>query len=100
MKGIQMNQNMSKADLVAKVSEASGLSKKDASAALDAFGVVLADSVAADTSVPVPGLGKVGTRPRAERTMRNPSNGETFIKPAGRNVKVTIGKALKDKVDG
>ncbi|MDX5350350.1 MAG: HU family DNA-binding protein, partial [Paracoccaceae bacterium] len=37
---------------------------------------------------------------RPERQVRNPATGETMTKPADKQVKVAIAKALKDVVNG
>ena len=47
----------------------------------------------------LPGLGKVVCRARPERQVRNPATGETVTKPADKQVKFTIAKALKDSVN-
>jgi DNA-binding protein HU-beta len=45
-------------------------------------------------------VGKFYCRERAERMVRNPATGEQMKKPADRQVKVTVAKALKDSVNG
>ena len=39
-------------------------------------------------------------RARPAREVRNPATGETIKKPADKQVKFTIAKALKDSVNG
>ena len=60
---------------------------------------VLAE-VAAGGAVTLPGLGKVACKARPERQVRNPATGETMTKPADKQVKFAIAKALKDVVNG
>ena len=91
---------MTRAQLVAALSEEMGATKKDAGAALDALRAVIARTVAGGTPVVIPGICKVAPRSRPERTYRNPSNGTTFVKPAGTDVKVSAVKTLKDAVAG
>lgn len=91
---------MTKAELVAAVAEAMGGDRKTASAALDAVAAVVASTVAAGGVVTLPGIGKVVSRERPAREVRNPATGETMQKPADRQVKFTIAKALKDSVAG
>jgi DNA-binding protein HU-beta len=77
-----MSKPMTKTQLVAALADTMGGDKKTASAALDA------------------GLGKVACRARPQRQVRNPATGETMTKPADKQVKFTIAKALKDIVNG
>lgn len=91
---------MTKAQLVAEMAEAMGSDKKTASAALDALSSVVARAVAGGGAVALPGLGKMVCRARPERQVRNPATGETVTKPADKQVKFAISKALKDSVNG
>ncbi|CAN1561047.1 HimA Bacterial nucleoid DNA-binding protein [Paracoccaceae bacterium] len=95
-----MSKPMTKTQLVAAVAEAMGSDKKTASAALDAIASVVATEVAAGGSITLPGLGKVACKARPERMVRNPATGEQMQKPADRQVKFAIAKALKDVVNG
>ena len=95
-----MSKPMTKTQLVAALAEAMGSDKKTASAALDAIADVVTKEVAAGGSVTLPGIGKVSCKARPERQVRNPATGETMMKPADKQVKVTIAKALKDSVNG
>ena len=47
----------------------------------------------------LPGLGKVVCRERGERMVRNPATNEMVKKPADKQVKFSIAKALKDSVN-
>lgn len=91
---------MTKTQLVAALAEEMGSDKKTASAALDAIAALVAREMAAGGTVTLPGLGKVACRARPERQVRNPATGETLTKPADKQVKFTIAKALKDSVNG
>jgi glyoxylase I family protein len=53
-------------------------------------------TVAEGGAVTLPGIGKVACRARPERQVRNPQTQEMMTKPADKQVKVTIAKALKD----
>ena len=83
----------------AALAEAMGADKKVAGSALDAIAALVAREVAAGGAVTLPGLGKVVCRARPERQVRNPATGETVTKPADKQVKFTIAKALKDSVN-
>ena len=95
-----MSKPMTKTQLVAALAEAMGSDKKSAAAALDAISAVVTNEVAAGGTVTLPGVGKVYCKSRPERQVRNPATGETMTKPADKQVKVTIAKALKDAVNG
>ena len=71
-----------------------------AGGALDAVVAVITREVAAGGAVTLPGLGKFYCRERPERMVRNPATGEQMKKPADKQVKVTVAKALKDSVNG
>ena len=95
-----MSKPMTKTQLVAALAEEMGSDKKTAGAALDAIAAIVTKEVAAGGAVTIPGIGKVQCRARPERQVRNPATGETFTKPADKQVKVSIAKALKDSVNG
>jgi DNA-binding protein HU-beta len=89
---------MTKAELVSSVAERSGLSKKDAGAALEAVLDSITGALAAGGKVQLVGFGTFEVRQRAARTGRNPQTGED-ITIAARTVPVfKPGKALKDAV--
>ncbi|SOB95035.1 HU family DNA-binding protein [Rhodobacter maris] len=94
-----MSKPMTKTQLVAALADAMGSDKKTATAALDAIADVVTKEVAAGGSVTLPGIGKVSCKARPERMVRNPATGDTMMKPADKQVKVTIAKALKDSVN-
>ena len=94
-----MNKPMTKPQLVAALAEHMGTDKKTSAAAIDAMGEIVAGEVAQGGAVTLPGIGKVYCRERPERMVRNPRTGEQIPKPAERQVKVTIAKALKDSVN-
>jgi DNA-binding protein HU-beta len=94
-----MSKPMTKAQLVTAVAEAMGSDKKTATAALDAIGTVVANEVTNGGAVTLPGVGKFYCRERPERMVRNPATGEQMKKPADKQVKVTVAKALKDSVN-
>ena len=90
---------MTKSQLVTALAEATGAVKKSAGATLDALGAIVSDTVAEGGAVTLPGLGKFYCRERPERMVRNPATGEQMKKDADRVAKVTIAKALKDRVN-
>jgi DNA-binding protein HU-beta len=90
---------MTKPQLVAAVAEAMGGDRKTAAAALDALAAVVAREVAAGGTIAVPGIGKIACKARPERLVRNPATGDMVTRPADKQVKIAVAKALKDSVN-
>ncbi len=90
---------MTKTQLVATLADEMGTDKKTANAALDAIAAVVTREVSNGGAVTLPGIGKVACRARPERQVRNPQTQEMMTKPADKQVKVTVAKALKDSVN-
>jgi len=95
-----MAKPMTKTQLVAALAEEMGSDKKTATGALDAMVAVITREVSGGGAVTLPGVGKIYCRERPERMVRNPATGEQMKKPADKQVKVTVAKALKDSVNG
>lgn len=90
---------MTKAEFIDKVADKSGLSKKDAAAAVDAFLDSIEDALKAGDTVTFTGFGKFSTQHRAARTGVNPRNpGEKVHIPAATVPKFSAGSALKAAV--
>jgi len=87
---------MTKAQILAGVAEAAGLSKKQAGLALEALAQMAYKN--AKDGFTVPGLGKLVLLDRKERMGRNPATGEAIKIPAKRVVKFRVAKACKDAV--
>ena len=90
---------LTKAQLVTALADELGSDKKSAIAALDALTAVVTREVSQGGAVTLPGIGKIACRDRPERQVRNPQTQEMMTKPADRQVKVTVAKALKDSVN-
>jgi DNA-binding protein HU-beta len=89
---------MNKTDLIHKVAEKTGSTKKDAESHVNAILDVIEETLAAGDDVQLIGFGTFEARERAERTGRNPQTGEEIIIPAGKVPAFKAGKALKDAV--
>ncbi len=90
---------MTKAELVSKIHEKSGLSTKaQAEASLDALIDTLTEAMQAGNPVTFTGFGSFKVIERAARKGRNPRTGKEINIPAGKAVKFTPGKALKESV--
>ena len=91
---------MNKMDLVASIASETGLTKKDAEAALNAITDSITGALKKKDKVQLVGFGTFETRARAARTGRNPANGEEIKIAATTAVGFKAGKALKDSVSG
>ncbi|GAU76108.1 HU family DNA-binding protein [Fusibacter sp. 3D3] len=91
---------MNKAELVASMAEKSGLTKKDAELALNAFMKSVEDELARNGKVQLVGFGTFDVRERKERTGRNPRDPKQTIEiPASKAPVFKAGKALKETVN-
>ena len=89
---------MNKADLIAKISTNSGLSKKDSEKALTATLDAITEALKADDKVQLVGFGNFEVKARAARTGRNPKTKEAIQIPASRTPQFKAGKAFKEAV--
>ena len=89
---------MNKAELIQAVVAKSGLSKKDADAAVAAVVDAITDALKAGEKVSLVGFGTFAVKARAARTGKNPQNGEPIQIAASKVPAFTAGKALKDAI--
>jgi len=89
-----------KADLIDGVASKSGLTKKDATAAVEGFLEVVTENLAEEERVQLIGFGSFEVRDRAARKGRNPQTGEEIQIPATKVPAFKAGKGLKDAVKG
>lgn len=89
---------MNKAELVARMSKDSGLTKADALRALDAFLDNVTEVLKKGRKVKLVGFGNFDTARRKARSGRNPQTGALLRIPARRKARFTAGKELKDAV--
>ncbi|MFW2875034.1 HU family DNA-binding protein [Lentilactobacillus buchneri] len=87
-----------KAELVTNVAAATGLTKKDATSAVDAVFESIQASLAKGDKVQLIGFGNFEVRQRAARKGRNPQTGQEIQIPASKVPVFKPGKALKDAV--
>lgn len=87
-----------KQDLIAKVVEATGLTKKDATASVNAVFDTIKDYLAEGEKVQLIGFGNFEVRERAARQGRNPQTGEAISIAASKVPAFKAGKALKEAV--
>ncbi|AJY77177.1 HU family DNA-binding protein [Paenibacillus beijingensis] len=91
---------MNKADLITKVAEATELSKKDATKAVDAVFDAISDALQSGDKVQLVGFGNFEVRERQARKGRNPQTGEEIDIAASKMPAFKPGKSLKDLVSG
>ena len=90
---------MNKNDLVAEVLESAGLSKADATKAVDSVLDAITASLKKGDEVRLVGFGTFAVATRAASEGRNPRTGEKIKIPVSKRPKFSAGKALKDAVN-
>ncbi len=85
-----------KSDVINAMAEQAGITKKEATAAFDAFVSYISDSCQRGDRCAIPGLGSFSVSNRKAREGRNPRTKETITIPASKNVKFKAGKDLRD----
>ena len=90
---------MNKTELIAAMSEVSGLTKKDAEAALNAYIEVVTDALKAGDSVQLIGFGTFEVRERSAKECKNPRTGEPVQVPASKAPVFKASKNLKESVN-
>ena len=86
---------MTKQEFIAKVSDRSGLSNRDAGKAVDAFMEVVTEGLKSGDSINFTGFGKFSAAARAARQGVNPRTGERVQIAATTVPKFTAGSQLK-----
>ena len=102
-----MSSNITKTDLVDRIAEKSGLSKKDSKASLDALMEVIPEVLAEEAQKPaderskiqLTGFGSFEVRDRSARKGRNPQTGKEIEIPAKKVPAFKAGKTFKETVD-
>lgn len=90
---------MNKTELIAAISEKTGLTKKDSDAALAAVVDSIADALKNGDKVSLIGFGTFEVRERAARVGQNPQTGEKINIAASKAPAFKAGKALKDALN-
>ena len=89
---------MSKQEFVDKVASSTGLSKKDAGAAVDAVLETIEGELRNGGEVSFTGFGKFHVSQRGARTGRNPRTGETMQIAATKVPRFSAGSGLKKAI--
>ncbi len=90
---------MNKQDLISTVADASGLSKTDASKAVEAVFEAITGTLKKGDEVRLVGFGTFSVSKRKASTGRNPRTGEAMTIKASSQPKFKAGKGLKDAVN-
>jgi len=89
---------MNKTQLTAKLAEKTGVTKTQASQAINGVIDIINEQLKDGGRVILTGFGSFSVAERAPRTGRNPQTGDVINIPAGRFPKFKAGKNLKDIV--
>ena len=89
---------MNKNDLISAVADSSGLSRSDATKAVEGVFDAISAALAKGDEVRLVGFGTFSTAKRKASTGRNPRTGAEINIPASKVVKFRPGKLLKDAV--
>ena len=89
---------MTKQEFLDQVADRSGLNKKDAAGAVDAFLDTVEDALKRGSEVSFSGFGKFSVSQRSAREGRNPATGERIQISASRVPRFTAGAGLKKAV--
>ncbi|HWB26609.1 MAG TPA: HU family DNA-binding protein [Chitinophagaceae bacterium] len=89
---------MNKADLIAKISEDTGISKTQANAVIDSFTGAVTKSLKGGGKVTLVGFGTFSLSKRAARTGRNPQTGAAIKIKAKKVARFKAGKELSARL--
>jgi DNA-binding protein HU-beta len=90
---------VNKQDLIGVVAVATGLSKGDATKAVDSVFDAITDALKKNDEVRLVGFGTFHVASRAASEGRNPRTGEKIDIPASKQPKFKAGKGLKDALN-
>ena len=89
---------MKKAEMVAKLAESTGMTKKDAQKALEGVIGSISNELKSGGSITLKGFGSFTVAERKPRTGRNPQTGQPITIPDRRVTRFKAGKLLKDAI--
>lgn len=88
-----------KGDVINAIADQAGISKKEATAAYDAFISYITDTCSSGERCAIPGLGSFSVSARKAREGRNPRTKEKISIPASKSVRFKAGKDLKESLN-
>lgn len=89
---------MTKSQILQILAEKTEITKKQATAFVDALVSMAYSEVKKNGEFTIPGIGKLVKKKREARQGRNPSTGETINIPAKTVIKFRVSKAAKDSI--
>lgn len=90
---------MNKSELIDHIAQSAGITKTQATAALQAVETGVIDTLANGGTVELKGFGTFSVKDRAERPGRNPKTGETITIAAAKVPGFKAGSKLKEAVN-
>ena len=90
---------MTKVELIKAVSEAKGITIKEATADVDLIIGLIEAELVKGNDVALHGFGSLKTVERKERECLNPQTKQKMVVPAKKTVTFKVAKGLKDKVN-
>ena len=91
---------MNTTELIAKITEAHGVSKAQAKSLVEDIFKDIVDAAASGAEVSLSGFGKFKVKATPEREGRNPANGEKIKIAASRKLTFSSAKTVKDILNG
>lgn len=89
-----------KTNIIDTVAKKTGLKKKDAEAAVNAFIETVNEAIVNNDKVQIVGFGSFDVKERAARKARNPRTGEAIEVGPSKHVSFSAGKGLKESING
>ncbi len=89
---------MTKAELVVKMADTTGIARATAEKALNGFISAISQALAENQKVTLVGFGTFDVASRAQREGRNPRTGQPLTIPSSKAVRFKAGNKLKDAV--
>lgn len=90
---------MNKKELAVALADKTGVSQKDAKAAIEAIISIVEEELVKGEKVQIADFGNFEVATRAERVGRNPQTKETITIPASKSPKFKAAKKLKDAIN-
>ena len=91
---------MNSGDLVERLAERTGLTRRAARAVLDALLSEIVEELAANRSVTMRGFGRFDVAERSAREWRHPTSGAILASPSGRTIRFRAGSQLRNALLG
>lgn len=88
-----------KGDVINAIADEAGISKKEATAAYEAFISYITDTCSSGDRCAIPGLGSFSVSQRKAREGRNPRTKEKITIPASKSIRFKAGKDLKESLN-